>query len=598
VPSQAHAGTPLALLLAAFLIACTATAQPTWYVDDDAPLGGDGTSWDTAFKHLQDALWVALAGDEIRVAQGTYKPDQDEAGNVTPGARETPFSLKNGVAIYGGYAGLTDPEHPDARDIDAYESILSGDLNGDDGPNFENNEENTAHVVLAMDIDDSDTILDGVTIARGYANSEYCCFYRRGAGLYVVRAAPTVRNCTFVANMAAGAAAGEGGGAYITTDSEMTMANCRFTGNQATKGGGVFITSASPTLIDCEFVENAAGGGGGIDSRYGDPTLIGCRFEGNSAFGAGVGAMHVSCGSPTLVGCSFNGNIGGGMQVAALLATLVNCRFVANEGGPALHHFLTASDSNLTLANCLFADNTGEAIFIDAYYPSIPTTMLVNCAIARNALGAVNLALVTQPEVVNCILWGNGSGIEQDQLNHGPLGIVPFSVNYSCVQGWTGYFGGVGNFGHDPLFADPDSGDFHLTDGSPCIDAADNTAVPQDVADLDRDGDITERTPLDLDGILRFVDDPTTDDTGVPDLPDYPYVVDMGAYELGIFGDLDGDCDVDLSDLARLLTNYGTTSGAAYDDGDLDCDGDVDLTDLAALLAVYGSTCPQQAAGS
>ncbi|MBU0617493.1 MAG: hypothetical protein KKI02_07235, partial [Planctomycetes bacterium] len=57
-------------------------------------------------------------------------------------------------------------------------------------------------------------------------------------------------------------------------------------------------------------------------------------------------------------------------------------------------------------------------------------------------------------------------------------------------------------------------------------------------------------------------------------------------------GDLDGDYDIDLADLAQLLANYGTTSGATYEDGDLDGDADVDLSDLAALLAVYGTTCP------
>jgi len=57
-------------------------------------------------------------------------------------------------------------------------------------------------------------------------------------------------------------------------------------------------------------------------------------------------------------------------------------------------------------------------------------------------------------------------------------------------------------------------------------------------------------------------------------------------------GDVDGDGDVDLTDLSILLSNYGMTSGAQYEDGDMDGDGDVDLTDLALLLAHYGETCP------
>lgn len=61
--------------------------------------------------------------------------------------------------------------------------------------------------------------------------------------------------------------------------------------------------------------------------------------------------------------------------------------------------------------------------------------------------------------------------------------------------------------------------------------------------------------------------------------------------ECECLGDLDGDSDVDLSDLAQLLGHYGVTNGATYEMGDLDGDGDVDLSDLAALLGVYGTTC-------
>lgn len=56
-------------------------------------------------------------------------------------------------------------------------------------------------------------------------------------------------------------------------------------------------------------------------------------------------------------------------------------------------------------------------------------------------------------------------------------------------------------------------------------------------------------------------------------------------------GDLDGDGDIDLTDLSSLLANYGVPSGAEYVDGDLNGDGDVDLEDLSSLLSGFGSIC-------
>jgi hypothetical protein len=56
-------------------------------------------------------------------------------------------------------------------------------------------------------------------------------------------------------------------------------------------------------------------------------------------------------------------------------------------------------------------------------------------------------------------------------------------------------------------------------------------------------------------------------------------------------GDLNHDGDVDVTDLARLLANYGAAAGATLAEGDLDSDGDVDLGDLAQLLTNFGTNC-------
>lgn len=70
-----------------------------------------------------------------------------------------------------------------------------------------------------------------------------------------------------------------------------------------------------------------------------------------------------------------------------------------------------------------------------------------------------------------------------------------------------------------------------------------------------------------------------------------PTATAMATIGTGCVGDLDGDAAVGLGDLAVILSNFGTTSGATGADGDVDCDGDVDLTDLATLLGRFGQGC-------
>jgi hypothetical protein len=220
-------------------------------------------------------------------------------------------------------------------------------------------------------------------------------------------------------------------------------------------------------------------------------------------------------------------NGGGGMYTEGSSPMVINCIFtdnrVSNGGAMSNYH-----DANPTLVNGVFwgnqatfgISNKGGAMM---NYDSSPT--LVNCTLAYNVAeegydpfgGGIASVGSSNPMVVNCILWGNTAA--RDPQFSGPA-----TVTYSDVEGgWPG----EGNIDADPLFADAASGDFHLLSGSPCIDAADNAAVPADACDIDEDGDTEEPLPFDLDGDPRLVDDPATDDTGTGTPP----IVDMGAYE-------------------------------------------------------------------
>jgi len=115
--------------------------------------------------------------------------------------------------------------------------------------------------------------------------------------------------------------------------------------------------------------------------------------------------------------------------------------------------------------------------------------------------------------------------------------------------------------------------DYHLTGGSPCIDAADNDAVPPDTLDLDGDGDTTEPIPFDLDGNPRFVDDPATPDTGNGEPP----IVDMGAYEFqaGMAAFLDikaGSCPNPLNLRSRGVLPAAIVGTAEFDVTQIDVD--------------------------
>ena len=601
------------ILVLATSVAWTAAvqAQSTWYVDDDGLAQLGCTSWEDACSDLQTALGLANSADEIRVAQGTYRP----AG--PNGDRAATFQLLNEVVLLGGYLGLSagKGQDPDDRDIELYQTILSGDLNGNDGPDFENNGENSYHVVTGDNTDQS-AVIDGFTIVSGHAE---VFGDNHGGGMHNLNGSPTVNNCTFTGNAARGDQSR--GGAMFNRGTEdnhtrPTITNCTFIGNLVESvgagttngwGGAIWNAFSDPAISNCTFLENQAVGnvvlGGAIVNSGSSAIITDCTFIANTVTGLAPagGAMANGGGlshTPTLINCAFIGNAtvplhpfndgNGGAMANFTTVTLINCVFVDNtsavHGGALYNH-----ESNAELVNCRFngniagtADNgSGGALFNT--FDSHP--ILTNCTLAYNVAtsgdfsagyggGMANYA-GSDPVVTNSILWGNvngdgGTGETAQVYNIGGGAPNEPVVNFSCIEGgWSGA-GGVGNTADDPLFVNTPASDFHLQPDSPCVDAGSNAAVPGDIA-------------TDLDGNPRFIDG---DDDGVAE-------VDMGAYEFqgGVScpADLDGDGTVGASDLAILLGTWGPVP--TPDPPDFDGDGDVDAFDLAILLGNWGP-CP------
>jgi len=179
---QVYRMTIMSLIL---IFSTTLYGQTTRYVKPVATGSGDGSSWANASSGLQAMINASASGDAVWVAAGTYKPTSGTDRNIS-------FSMKNGVAIYGGFDGTE--TQLSARDWKANETILSGDIGTAD-----DNSDNSYIVIINNNNGvTSSAVLDGFTITKGNANGGNP--YSRGGGMHNIYASPTISNCTFIQN--------------------------------------------------------------------------------------------------------------------------------------------------------------------------------------------------------------------------------------------------------------------------------------------------------------------------------------------------------------------------------------------------------------
>lgn len=172
-----------------------------------------------------------------------------------------------------------------------------------------------------------------------------------------------------------------------------------------------------------------------------------------------------------------------------------NCLFYENtacEGGA-----VTVRDV-ATFVNCTFVDN------IMAFYDYDSDT--INDCLSKGLFYDYRGVSV----ITNSIIWGNTDPTVNDVVIGDPSGRL--TINYSSIEGgWVG----TGNVSTNPLFIDPAIDKYRISRFSPCNNSGDNLALPQDIADLDWDGNTVETLPYDLTPSTRI----------------FNSTVDMGAFE-------------------------------------------------------------------
>ncbi|MDD2983892.1 MAG: T9SS type A sorting domain-containing protein [Crocinitomicaceae bacterium] len=307
----------------------TLFAQTIRYVKPLASGTGNGSSWANASNDLQSVINSSASGDEIWVASGTYIPTKrmDMLYTSSPGDRQNAFVAKGGVNMYGGFIG--NETSLSQRDVRLNETILSGDLNQNDGE-FTNMTENSYHVIVFAGTTLNNTVFDGFTIADAY--------YREGTDPWDM---PTV-NSEIIHNHF-------GGSMYISNASPV-ISNVTFTRNFVWLSSGLFTQngngSCNAIIRDCVFKNNKGGYGGAVLNYFSNATFTNVLFKDNEAlFDA------------TISNASLQGGDGGAVYNWTSTTTFTNCTFLNNTAakrGGGFYH----TGGTVTVNNTILYDNT------------------------------------------------------------------------------------------------------------------------------------------------------------------------------------------------------------------------------------------------
>lgn len=267
---------------------------------------------------------------------------------------------------------------------------------------------------------------------------------------------------------------------------------------------GMSISSASPTIDDCEFVANRSMSGGGISSYNSNVVLRRCIFENDTASESG-GGIDISRGQVTLEDCylirNYVSNRGAGVAAREGAVLIVRrtlfeenfCYYSYSYGGAVSAY----GEVILHVEECVFRNNSGHmaaaiglsnstgtivrSTIVGSRYYSSNETFGIYCNGATLTLGSsvvcgtrngygVGFFSPRETSITYCDFFANARGAGSGA----PLGFGIVALTNANGDSCDTYY----NIFLDPQFADTAAGDYHLTDGSPCIDAGDPALAP------------------------------------------------------------------------------------------------------------------------
>lgn len=162
-----------------------------------------------------------------------------------------------------------------------------------------------------------------------------------------------------------------------------------------------------------------------------------------------------------------------------------HCEFYRNESGGVLIYYsgsLVIPEEEPLFEHCIFRENRSWGL-ID---PSMCMSGVIDhCSMVDNEIECVLLNDCTRLLVTNSISWGNeGEEGRSYMYGGGVSDNYPLIISWSDIEGGEDAFRGdfveyrENNIESDPLFVDPENGNYHITADSPCIDAGDPESDP------------------------------------------------------------------------------------------------------------------------